>query len=175
MASGPHFMTNRREKVEAMTDFIFLGPKVTVDGDCSHEVNRRFLLGMKASRNLDNIFEKQRHHSADNGMYNQSYSFLSSHVRIWELDHKEGWVKKNWCFWTVVLEETLENPLDNEIKPVNPKGNQPWIFIGRTSAEAEAPILWPRDAKDKLIRKDSDAGKNWRQKEKGVAEDEMVR
>ena len=108
-------------------------------------------------------------------MYNQSYSFLSSHVRIWELDHKEGWVKKNWCFWTVVLEETLENPLDNEIKPVNPKGNQPWIFIGRTSAEAEAPILWPRDAKDKLIRKDSDAGKNWRQKEKGVAEDEMVR
>ena len=93
---------------------------------------------------------------------------------MWELDHKEGWVPKNWSFWTVVLEKTLESPLDSkEIKQVNPKGNQLWIFIGRTDAEAEAPILWPTDAKSWLIRKDPDAGKDWRQ-EKGTTEDEMA-
>ena len=87
---------------------------------------------------------------------------------MWELAHKEGWVPKNWCFWTVVLEKTLESPLDSkEIQPVHPKGNQPWIFIGRTDAEAEAPVLWPPDAKSWLIGKDSDAGKDWRQEEKG--------
>ena len=92
--------------------------------------------------------------------YNQSYSFFSSHVRMWELDHKEGWVPKNWWFQTVVLEKTLENPLDcKEIKPVNPKGNQPWIFIGRTVAEASK--LWPPDAKGRLIGKDLDAEKDW--------------
>ena len=90
-----------------------------------------------------------------------------------ELDHKEGWVLKNWCFRIVVMEKTLENPLDSkEIKPVNPKGNQSWIFIGRTDAEAEAPILWPPDAKSQCIRKDPDAGKDWRQ-EKRTTEDEM--
>ena len=89
--------------------------------------------------------------------------------------HKEGWALKNWCFWTVVLEKTLESPLDcKEIKPVNPKGNQSWIFIGRTDAEAEVLILWPPDRKSQLIRKDSEAGKDWRQEEKGMAEDEMV-
>ena len=94
---------------------------------------------------------------------------------MWELGHKEGWAPKNWCFPTVVLEKTLENPLDcKEIKPVNPKGNQPWIFIGRTDAEAEAPILGPPDVKSQLIAKDPDAGKDWRQKEKGVTEDEIV-
>ena len=99
--------------------------------------------------------------------------FSSSHVCMWELDHKEGWVPKNWCFLIVVLEKTLESPLDcKEIKPVNPKGNQPWIFIGRT--DAEAPILWSPDSKNQLIGKDPDAGKDWRQKEKGAAEDEMV-
>ena len=88
--------------------------------------------------------KKQRHHSADQGPYTQSYGFPSSHVWMWELDHKEGWAPKNWCFQTVVLEKTLESPLNSkEIKPVNPKGNQPWIFIGRPDAEAEAPILWP--------------------------------
>ena len=91
-----------------------------------------------------------------------------------ELDYKESWVLKNWCFWIVVLEKTLEGPLDCKIKPVNPKGNQSWIFIGRTDAEAEAPILWPPDAKSWLIRKDLDAGKDWRQEEKGMTEDEMV-
>ena len=95
---------------------------------------------------------------------------------MWEWDHKEGWVPKNWCFWIMVLEKTLESPLDcKEITPVNPKGNQPWIFIGRTDAEAEALILWPSDAKSWLIGKDPGAGKDWRQKEKGEAEDELVR
>ena len=94
---------------------------------------------------------------------------------MWELNHKNGWALNNWCFWTMVLEKILESPLDcKEIKPVNPKGNQPWIFIGRTDAKAEAPILWPPDAKSRLIGKDPDAGKDWRQKEKGTAEDEMV-
>ena len=94
---------------------------------------------------------------------------------MWEFNQKEGWVPKNWCFWTVVLEKTLESPLDcKEIKSVNSKGNQPWIFIGRTNAEGEAPILWPPDAKNWLIRKDPDAGKDWRQEEKGMKQDEMV-
>jgi len=109
-------------------------------------------------------------------IYSQSYGFSSSHVWMWELDHKEGWVPKNGYFQIVVLEKTLESPLDSqEIKPVNPKGNQPWIFIGRTDAEAEAPILWPLDEKSRLIGKDPDAGKDWGQEKKGVAEDEMVR
>ena len=94
---------------------------------------------------------------------------------MWELDHKESWVLKNWCFWTVVLEKTLESPLGfKETKPVHPKGNQSWLFIGRTDAEAETPILWPPDAKNWLFRKDPDAGKDWRQEETGIAEDEMV-
>ena len=94
---------------------------------------------------------------------------------MWELEHKEGWVPKNWCLWTVVLEKTLESPLDwKEIKPVNPKGNQSWIFIGRTDAKDEAPILWPPDAKNGLIGKGPDARKDWRQEEKGMTEDEMV-
>ena len=101
--------------------------------------------------------------------------FSSSHVQMWELDHKEGWAPKNWCFQTVVLEETLENPLDSkEIKAVSPKGNQPWIFIGRTGAEAETPILWPPDAKSRLTGKDPDAGKDWGQEEKQETENEMV-
>ena len=94
---------------------------------------------------------------------------------MWALDHKEGWALKNWCFWTVVLEKTLESPLDcKEIKPGNSKGNQPWLFIGRTDAEVETPILWPPDAKGWLFGKDPDAGKDWRWKEKGTTEDEMV-
>ena len=94
---------------------------------------------------------------------------------MWELDHKEGWAPKNWCFWNVVPEKTLESPLDSkEIKPVNPKGNQPWIFIGRTDVEAEAPVLWPSDLKSLLIGKDPDVGGDWEQEEKGETEDEMV-
>ena len=116
--------------------------------------------------------KKQRHYFANKSPSSQSYGFSSSHVRMWELDHEENWMPKNWCFWTVVLEKTLESPLDcKEIKPVHPKGNQSWIFIGRTDAEVEALILWPPNAKNWLIGKDSDAGKDWRQEEKGMTED----
>ena len=108
--------------------------------------------------------------------HSQSYGFSSSHVWVWELDYKEGWTLKNWCFLIVVLEKTLESPLDcKEIKPINLKGNEPWIFIGMTDTEAEAPILWPPDEKSRLIGKDPDPGKDWRQKENKVAEDEIVR
>ena len=108
------------------------------------------------------------------GLSSQSYGFSSSHVWMWELNHKESWVPKNWCFLSVVL-KTLENSLDcKEIKPVHPKGNQSWIFTGKTDAEAETPILWSPDAKNWLIGKDPDAGKDWGQDEKGTTEDEMV-
>ena len=111
--------------------------------------------------------KKQRHYFVNKGPSSQNYGFSSSHVRMWELDYKESWVPKNWCFWTVVLEKTLESPLDcKKIKPVKPKGNQSWIFIGRTDAETETPIFWPPDVKNWL------AGKDWR-REKGMIEDEM--
>ena len=119
--------------------------------------------------------KKQRHHFANKGLYSESYGFSSSHVWMRELDSKEGWVPKNWCFWIVVLEKTLESPLNSkEIKLVNSKVNQPWLFIGRTDAEAEAPILWPPDAKSWLVRGDPDAGKDWGQEEKRATENEMV-
>ena len=119
--------------------------------------------------------KKQKCYFANKGLSSQSYGFSSSHVWIWELDYKENWVLKNWCFWTVVLEKTLESPLDcKEIQPVHPKGNQSWIFIGRTDAEVETPVLRPPDAKNWLIGKDPDAEKNWGQEEKGMTEDEMV-
>ena len=105
----------------------------------------------------------------------QGYGFSSSHVRMWELDYKESWAWKNWSFWTAVLEKTLESPLDcKEIQPVQPKGDQSWMFIGRTDVEAETPILWPPDAKSWLMWKDPDAGKDWGQEEKGMTEGEMV-
>ena len=117
--------------------------------------------------------KKQRHYFADKGPSSESYGFSSSHVWMWELDYKERWVQKNWCFWTVMLEKTLESPLDcMEIQPVHHKGNESWIFIGRT--DAEVPILWAPDVKNWLIWNDPDAGKNWRQGEKGRTEDEMV-
>ena len=120
--------------------------------------------------------KKQRHHLANKGPHSQSYGFSSSHVQLWELDRKEGWAPKNWCFQIVVLEKTLKSPLDCKgIKPVNPKENQLWIFIRRTDAETEAPKFWPPDAKSWLIGKDPDAGKDWRWEEKGTTEDEMVR
>ena len=115
------------------------------------------------------------HYFANKGLSSQSYVFSNSHVWMWELDYKESWAPKNWSFGTVVLEQTLESPLDyKEIQPVHPKGNQFWIFIGKTDAEAETPIFWPPDAKTWLIGKDPDAGKDWGQEEKGTTEDEMV-
>ena len=156
------------EKVEAVTDFIFLGSKIFADGDCSHEIKRCLPFGRKVMTNLDSISKRQRHHFADKSLYSQSHGFSSSHVQMGELDHKEGRAPKNWCFQIVVLERTLESPVDSkEFKLVKAKGNQPWIFIGRTDTEAEAPMLWPHDAKSWLIGKDPDAGKDWRQKEKG--------
>ena len=161
--------------MEAVTNFIFLGSKITADDDCSHEIKRRLLLGREAMMNLDNILK-----SGDITLLN-SFHIVKAIVfpvvmyGCWELDYKEGWISKNWCFQTVVLEKTLESPLDSkEIKPINRKGNQPWIFIGRTDAKAEALALWPLNVKSQLIGKDPDAGKDWGQEEKWVAEDEVA-
>ena len=184
MASGPITSWEiDREAVETVADFIFLGFKITADGDCSHEIKRCLLLGRKVMTNQDSMFalvwfqrvKKQRYYFANKGLSSQGYGFSSSHVWIWELDYKESWGLKNQCFWTVVLEKTLKSPLDcKEIQPVHPKGNQPWIFIGRTDAEAETPVICPPDAKSLLIGKDPDAGKDWRQEEKGMTEDETA-
>ena len=174
MASGPITSWQiDRETVETVRDLIFLGSKITADGDCSHEIKRHLLLGRKVMTTQH--IKKQRHCFANKGPTYQSYGFSSSHVWMWELDYKESWAPRNWCFWTVMLEKTLESPLDcKEIQPVNSKGSKSWIFIGRTDGEAEAPILWPPDAKSQRIRKDPDAGKDWRQERKGTTEDEVV-
>ena len=149
-----------------------LGSKITAYGDCSHEMKRYLLLGRKAMTNLDSRLKSRD--ITNKGPSSQSYAFSSSYVRMWELDYKESWMLKNWCFWTVVLEKTLESPLDcKKIQPVHAKWKQSWIFIGRTD-EAETPILWPSDAKKWLIGKDPDSGKDWRQEEKGMIEDEMI-
>ena len=125
--------------------------------------------------NLDSILKKQRHYFANKGPSGQGYGFSSGDVWMWELDCEESWVLKNWCFWTVVLEKTLESPLDcKEIQLVHPKGNQPWVFIGRTDVEAETPILWPPDEKNWLTGKNPHAGTDWGQEEKGMTEDEMA-
>ena len=167
MASGP--ITSWQidgETVETVTDFIFGGSKITVDGDCNHEIKRCLVLGKKSYDQPRQHIKKYRHYFANKGPFSQSYAFPSSHVWRWELDYKESWVPKNWCFWTVVLEKTLESPSDcKEIQPVHPKGDQSWVFIGRTDAEGETPILWPSHAKNCLIWEDPDAGKDWRQEE----------
>ena len=119
--------------------------------------------------------KKQRHYFASKGPSSQGYGFSSSHVWMWELDYKKSWALRNWCFWTVVMEKTLESPMDFKgIQPVHSKGDQPWVFFGRTDAKAETLILWPPDVKNWLIGKDPDAGQDWRQEEKGTAEEEMV-
>ena len=167
MASGP--ITSWQidgETMETVTDFIFLGSKITADANWK-PWNKKMLAPWKKSYDKPRQhIKKQRHHFADKSEYSQTYSFFRSHVWIWELDHKDGCVPKNWCFWIVVLEKILESPLDcKEIKLVNPKGNQPWIFIGRT--DAEVPIFWLPDVKIQLIEKDPDAGKGWSQEEQG--------
>ena len=177
MASGP--ITSWQidgEIMETVTDFIFLGSKITTDSDCSHEIKRHLLLRRKAMANIESILKSREVTLlANKGLSSESYSFSSSHVWMWELDHKETWVLKNWCFWTVVLEKTLKSPLDcKEVKSV--LNIQSQIFIGRTDdeAEAEASIFWPPDMKKWLTGKDTDAEKDWRQEEKGMTEEEMV-
>ena len=145
--------------METVTDFIFLGSKITADGDCSHEIKRCLLLGRKYMTNLDSILE--RHYFVHKGPSSQGYDFSTSPVWMWELDYEESWVPKNWCFWTVILETTVESPLDSkDIEPVHTKGDQPWVYFGRTDAEAETPVLWPPHVKNWLIGKDPDAGRD---------------
>ena len=155
------------------------------NGNSGLQNHRRWTLQPRNSKTLApwiKSYDKPRQHIKKERLYFaekvhlvKSYGFSSSHVCIWELDYKESWALKNWYFWTVVLNKTLESPLDSkEIIPVHPKGNQSWIFIGRTDADIETPILWPPDGKTWLIWKDPDPGKDWRQEEKGMTEDEMV-
>ena len=153
--------------------FFSQGSKITVDGDCSHEIKRHLVLGRKVMTNLDSILKSRDITLLKMVCLVKAVVFPVVMYGDW--DHKEGWVPKNGCFQTVVLEKTIESPLDcKEIKPVSPKGNQSWMFIGRTGAEAEAPTLRPPDEKNWLIWKDPDAGKDWRREEKGITEDEMV-
>ena len=165
--SGP--ITSWQIDGETVSDFI-LGALKSLDGECSHEIKRHLAPWKKSYDQPREHIKKQRHYFADKGLSSQSFGFSSSHVWMWELDYKESWVPKN----SAVLEKTLESPLDCKIKPVHPKGNQSWIVIGRTDAKAETPILWPPDAKNWLFWKDPDAGKDWRQEEKGTT-GEMVR
>ena len=177
MASGP--ITSWQidgENNKNSERLYFESLQITADGDCSHEIKRHLSLGKKAMTKLDSVLKNRDIILARKVHMSQSYGFSSSHVWMWEPDQKEGWALKNWCFRTVVLEKPLDSPLDcKEIKSIDPKGNQPWIFTGRMDAEAEAPILWPPDAKSRLTGREPDAGKDGGQEEKGAAEDEMVR
>ena len=161
MASGP--ITSWQideETAETVADFIFLGSKITADCDCNHEIKRRLLLGRKIMTNLENML-KGRDITLPTKVLCQGYGFSSSHVWMWKLDCKESWALKNWCFWTVLLEKTLESPLDcKEIQPVHSEGDQPWDFFGRNDVKAETPILWPPHVKSWRIVKDSDAGRD---------------
>ena len=164
MASSP--ITSWQIDGETKQWQTFSGSKITADGDCSLEM--LYAPWKKSYDQPRQHIKKQRDYVAHKYLSSQSYGFSSSHVWMWELDYKERWPPRNWCFWTVVLEKTLESPLDcKEIQPVYPKGNQSWIIIGRTDTEAETPILWPPDAKNWLIGKDPDAGKDWRWEEMG--------
>ena len=162
------------ETVETVSDFIFWGSKITADGDCNHEIKRRLLLRRKIMTNLDSILKSRDITLPTKVHLVQGYGFSIDHLWMWELDCEESWAMKNWCFWTMVLEKTLESPLDCKgTQPVNPTVNQSWIFIGRTDVEVKTPVLWPPDANNWLIWKDLDAGNDWRW-EKGLTEDEMV-
>ena len=149
--------------------------EITADCDCHHVIKRCLLLGRKAMTNLYSM-SKSRDTTLPTKVHLGKAMFYSSrHVWIWDLDYKDSWASKNGCFWTVVLEKTLESHLDCKmIQPVHPKGNQSWVFFRRAYVEAETPILWPPDAKNWLIGKDPDAAKDWRWEEKGATEDEMV-
>ena len=153
----------------------FLSSKITAEGDCSHEIKRRLFLGRKVMTNLDSML-KSRHITLPPKVCLVKAMVFPVVMYGCELDYKESWVPKNWCFWTVVLEnsDSWESFGLQGDPIVHPKGNQSWIFIGRTDATAETPMLWPSDAKNWLIGKDPDAGKDWRQEGKGMTEDEMV-
>ena len=176
MASGPITLCQiDGVTVETVTDFIFGGaPKSLQMLTAAMKLNDACSLEEKLWPTWQHI-NKQRYFFANTGPSSQGYGFSSGHVWMWELDYKEGWTPKNWWFRTVVLEKTLESPLDcKEFQLGHPKGDQSWVFTERTDVEAETPILWPPDAKNWLIWKDPDAGKDWRQEEKGTSEDEMV-
>ena len=159
------------ETVETVSGSTLGSSKITADSDCSHKIKRCLLLGSRVMNNLDSIL-KSRDITLPSS---QGYGFSSGHVWMWDLDYNESWAPTNWCFWTMVLEKALESPLDcKEIQPVHPKGEQSWMFTGRTDAEAETPVICPPHAISWLIGKSPDAGRNWRQEEKGVTEDEMV-
>ena len=176
MASGPIISWQiDGETVETVTDFIFL----RLQNHCRWWLqpwNEKMLALWKKSYDQPRqLIKKQRHYFANKGPSSQSYGFSNSHIWMWELDYKESWVLKNWCFWTVVLEKTLGSPFHSkEIQPVHPKGDQSWISIGRTYAEAETPLLCPPDEKNWLIWEDPEAGKDWRHEKKGTTENEMV-
>ena len=141
---------------------VFWGSKIPADGDCSHEIKRCFLLGRKVMTNLDSILKSRDIALSTKVCLVKAMVFFSSHAWLWELDYKESWALKNWCFWTVVLEKTVESPLDyKEIQPVHPKGDQSWMLIGRTDVEAETPIFWPPHVKSWLSGKNPDAGMDW--------------
>ena len=143
--------------------------------DCNHEIKRCLLLRRKVMTNLDSILKSRDITLSTKVHLVKASGFSSGHVWMWELDCEESWALKNWCFSTVVLEKTLTSPLDcKEIQPVHPKGDQSWVFIGRTDFEAETPILWPSDVKNWLIWKDLDGGKDWGQEEKRTTEGEMA-
>ena len=143
------------ETVETVSDFIFWGSKITADGDCSHEIKRLLLLGRKVMTNLDSIFKSRDITLPTKVHLVKAMVFSRGHVWMWKLDCEEGWVPKNWWFWTVVLKKTLESPLDcKEIQPVHSEGDQPWDFFGRNDAKAETPVRWPPHAKNWLIGKD---------------------
>ena len=164
----------RRDSGNSARLYFFWVSKITAVGDCSHGIKRLLLLGRKVMTNLD-IILKSRHYFANKGASSQGYGFSSGHVWMWELDYKESWEPKNWYFWTLVLEKTLESPLDcKEIQPVHPKGDQSCVFIGRTDAEGETSIFWPPHGRSWVVGKDPDAGRDWGQEEKGMTEDEMV-
>ena len=175
MASGP--ITSQQidgETVETVADFIFLGSRITADSNCSQEIKRCLLLWRKVLTNLESILK-----SWDSTLPTKVCLVKAMVFPVvmygCELDCEESWAPKNWCFWTVVLEKTLESPLDyKEIQPIHPKGNQSWVFIGRIDAEAETPVRWPPHGKSWLMGKDPDAGRDWWQEEKGTTEDEMA-
>ena len=180
MASAPlpitACQTERENKVEVVTDFLFLGSKITADGDCSHKIRRQLPLGRKAMTNLDSVLKKQRHYSADEGPYSQGYGLPSGHISqwFWDLDHKEGRAPKNCCLRTAVLEKAPESLLDSkEIKPVNLKGDQPWIFTRRLMMKLKFQYFGHLMQTDNSLEKVPNAGKDWGQ-EKRASEDEMA-